>query len=74
MGRWPPKISPLRCARSVHRSPPASPPAEESPRIYCGGPFEHLLGELADMSNVADLVLAGEHHLADQRVRPDYAG
>lgn len=43
------------------------------PEELIRGPFERLLDDLAELSGVGDLVLAGEHHLADQRVRPDYA-
>lgn len=36
------------------------------------GPLENLLGALAGELGF-DMQLAGEHHLADERVRPDYA-
>lgn len=43
------------------------------PEDLLRGPFEQLLADLADDAGVANVVLAGEHHLADDRVRPDYA-
>lgn len=43
------------------------------PEDLLRGPFEQLLARFADKFAIADVVPAGEHHLADDRVRPDYA-
>ena len=43
------------------------------PEELLRGPFQNLLGDIADLVGIADVVAAGEHHLADERVRPDYA-
>lgn len=43
------------------------------PEELLRGPLEKLLGDLADAGSIAPLVLAGEHQLAEDRVRPDYA-
>ena len=37
------------------------------------GPLETLLQALATSAEVADVVTAGEYHLAEERIRPDYA-
>lgn len=36
-------------------------------------PFDNLLKDLAQLLDIPKVVAAGEHHLADERVRPDYA-
>ena len=43
------------------------------PEDLLRGPFEGLLDRLADLSGIERVVPAGEHHMADERVRPDYA-
>jgi hypothetical protein len=43
------------------------------PEDLLRGPFETLLDGVARVAGIADVVLTGEHHLADERVRPDYA-
>jgi hypothetical protein len=43
------------------------------PEDLLRGPFETLIADLASHLKIANVVLAGEHHLADDRVRPDYA-
>jgi hypothetical protein len=43
------------------------------PEDLLRGPFEELTKALATASGSTGVVLAGEHHLADERVRPDYA-
>lgn len=43
------------------------------PEELLRGPFEHLVGRLGVCARVDDVVLAGEHHLAGDGVRPDYA-
>lgn len=43
------------------------------PEDLLRGPFENLLAELSAIVGVSRVVPAGEHHLADERVRPDYA-
>ena len=43
------------------------------PEDLLRGPFELLVADLAASTVVRDVVLTGEHHLADERVRPDYA-
>lgn len=43
------------------------------PEDLLRGPFEALLVELGAIVGVDEVVLTGEHHLADDRVRPDYA-
>lgn len=43
------------------------------PEDLLRGPFERLVADLALSTEVARVVLTGEHHLADERVRPDYA-
>ena len=37
------------------------------------GPFKKLLDDLALLAGVGPVVVTGEHHLADERVRPDYS-
>ncbi len=37
------------------------------------GPFENLLDDVASLANIGSVVATGEHHLADERVRPDYS-
>ncbi len=36
-------------------------------------PFERLLGDIADMTGIPGMVPVGEHLLAAERIRPDYA-
>ena len=43
------------------------------PEDLLRGPFEDLVDSLAAAGGNPGVVLAGEHHLADERVRPDYA-
>lgn len=43
------------------------------PEDLLRGPFEALLADLATAAEIDDVVPTGEHHLADNRVRPDYA-
>jgi len=43
------------------------------PEDYLRGPLETLVAGLAKLSGLRDVVLAGEDHLAEVRVRPDYA-
>jgi hypothetical protein len=43
------------------------------PEDQLRGPFEMLVRDLADLVPIAGVVLVGEHHLADDRIRPDYA-
>jgi hypothetical protein len=43
------------------------------PEDLLRAPFEYLLVSLARFCGIVDVVPAGEHHLADERVRPDYA-
>jgi hypothetical protein len=43
------------------------------PEDHLRGPLEELLDGLAEMVGVSKVALAGEEHLADIRVRPDYA-
>jgi hypothetical protein len=43
------------------------------PEDLLRGPFEQLIEDLANEAGVAKVVLTGEHHLATERVRPDYA-
>ncbi len=43
------------------------------PEDLLRNPFDDLVRELGGQSGVSRVVLAGEHHLADDRVRPDFA-
>lgn len=43
------------------------------PEDLLRGPFENLIAAGADHLGATDVVLAGEHHLAEARIRPDYA-
>lgn len=43
------------------------------PEDLLRGPFEHLIDRLSSSVQIGEVVLAGEHHLAEDRVRPDYA-
>lgn len=43
------------------------------PEDLLRGPFENLLGEIAALVGAKSVVPSGEHHLAEERVRPDYA-
>jgi hypothetical protein len=43
------------------------------PEDLLRGPFEGLLDDLAAIAGISPVVVAGEHHLTDERVRPDYA-
>ncbi|MGI8792901.1 MAG: type ISP restriction/modification enzyme [Acidimicrobiales bacterium] len=43
------------------------------PEDLLRGPFEHLIDRLSSSVQVGEVVLTGEHHLAEDRVRPDYA-
>jgi hypothetical protein len=43
------------------------------PEDLLRGPFERLLKILAEEAGVADVVPSGEHRLAEERIRPDYA-
>ena len=43
------------------------------PEDQLRGPFEVLLGDLAALIGIPDVVPGGEHRLADERIRPDYA-
>ena len=43
------------------------------PEDLLRGPFELLLKSLADEAGIADVVPSGEHRLAEERIRPDYA-
>ena len=43
------------------------------PEDLLRGPFERLVADLADDAGISRVVLTGEHHLAVDRVRPDYA-
>lgn len=43
------------------------------PEDLLRGPFEQLMKGIAAESGVGHLDLAGEHHLAEDRIRPDYA-
>ncbi|MCW2999177.1 MAG: putative methyltransferase [Solirubrobacterales bacterium] len=43
------------------------------PEDLLRGPFEQLIGDLAQLANITPVILNGEHHLAAERVRPDYA-
>lgn len=43
------------------------------PEDLLRGPFETLIEELAELAGIEGVVLAGEHRLADERIRPDYA-
>ncbi len=43
------------------------------PEDLLRGPFEQLMAHVAAEVSVGQVVLAGEHHLAEDRVRPDYA-
>jgi hypothetical protein len=42
------------------------------PEDLLRGPFEELVRSLAASSGIADVVLAGEYRLAQDRIRPDY--
>jgi hypothetical protein len=43
------------------------------PEELLRGPFEQLVTDVAKEAGVSKVVLAGEHHLTADRVRPDYA-
>lgn len=43
------------------------------PEDQLRGPFETLVGALADQLGIHGVALSGEHRLAEERVRPDYA-
>lgn len=43
------------------------------PENLLRGPFEQLIAQLGSSTQVGDVVLAGEYHLAEDRIRPDYA-
>src|SRR3954453_20421601 len=43
------------------------------PEDLLRGPFERLLEVLAKEAGIADVVPSGEHRLAEERIRPDYA-
>ncbi|MEA2181238.1 MAG: hypothetical protein QOF69_423 [Solirubrobacteraceae bacterium] len=43
------------------------------PEELLRGPFEQLVTDFAKEVGVSKVVLAGEHHLTADRVRPDYA-
>lgn len=43
------------------------------PEDLLRGPFEQLVSALGAHAGVAGVVLTGEHHLAEDRIRPDYA-
>jgi hypothetical protein len=43
------------------------------PEDLLRGPFEQLVADLGNEAGVAQVVLTGEHHLATERVRRDYA-
>jgi hypothetical protein len=43
------------------------------PEDLLRGPFEQLMYNAAEMLGVAEVIMAGEHHLTEERVRPDYA-
>lgn len=43
------------------------------PEDLLRGPFEGLIDDLAAIAGITPVVVAGEHHLTDERVRPDYA-
>jgi hypothetical protein len=43
------------------------------PEDHLRGPLETLVAGLAKLSGLRDVVLAGEDHLAEVRVRPDFA-
>ena len=43
------------------------------PEEQLRGPLEQLIGDLASGAGITEPVLAGEHQLAADRVRPDYA-
>jgi hypothetical protein len=43
------------------------------PEDLLRGPFELLLKSLANEAGIADVVPSGEHRLAEERIRPDYA-
>jgi hypothetical protein len=43
------------------------------PEDLLRGPFEGLIDDLAAIAGITRVVVAGEHHLTDERVRPDYA-
>ncbi|MDQ3721073.1 MAG: hypothetical protein M3350_09895 [Actinomycetota bacterium] len=37
------------------------------------GPLEQLIDKLSAGQGISHVVLSGEHHLAEHRIRPDYA-
>jgi hypothetical protein len=43
------------------------------PEDLLRGPFEQLVEQVSSSTKVGDVVLAGEYHLAEDRIRPDYA-
>src|SRR4051812_48713040 len=43
------------------------------PEDLLRGPFEQLIAQLGSSAKVGDVVLAGEYHLAEDRIRPAYA-
>lgn len=43
------------------------------PEDHLRGPLETLIASVADHLGIRAVVLAGEDHLAEIRVRPDYA-
>jgi hypothetical protein len=43
------------------------------PEDLLRGPFEQLITELGSSTKAGEVVLAGEYHLAEDRIRPDYA-
>jgi hypothetical protein len=43
------------------------------PEDLLRSPFEQLLTDVAGMAGIADVVPVGEHRLAAERIRPDYA-
>jgi hypothetical protein len=47
--------------------------AAGEPEEHLRAPFEELVGWIAKHQGLADVVFAGEEHLSDLRVRPDYA-
>jgi hypothetical protein len=53
----------------------ANPVASGQPEDHLRAPFEHFLGDLAELSNLprAKVVAVGESSLSDLKARPDYA-
>ncbi len=43
------------------------------PEDHLRSPFEQLLADVAALAGLGNVVASGEHHLADERIRPDYA-